>query len=61
MVGENDCGRREGMVVKPLNFTAKGNKGLVQPGIKCRAANIYASNKEPLYRVHESVFWSFGT
>jgi protein phosphatase len=26
----------EGMVVKPMSFTARGTKGLVQPGIKCR-------------------------
>jgi protein phosphatase len=26
----------EGMVVKPASFTARGRKGLVQPGIKCR-------------------------
>ncbi|MDQ3632619.1 MAG: polynucleotide kinase-phosphatase [Actinomycetota bacterium] len=26
----------EGMVVKPLGFTERGAKGLVQPGIKCR-------------------------
>ncbi len=26
----------EGMVVKPLNFIARGPKGLVQPAIKCR-------------------------
>jgi protein phosphatase len=26
----------EGMVVKPLSFIARGPKGLVQPGIKCR-------------------------
>lgn len=26
----------EGMVVKPLSFVARGHKGLVQPGIKCR-------------------------
>jgi len=26
----------EGMVVKPSTFTARGRKGLVQPGIKCR-------------------------
>jgi protein phosphatase len=26
----------EGMVVKPMAFTARGPKGLVQPGIKCR-------------------------
>ena len=26
----------EGMVVKPMGFTLKGPKGLIQPGIKCR-------------------------
>jgi protein phosphatase len=26
----------EGMVVKPMGFVAKGRKGIVQPGIKCR-------------------------
>ena len=26
----------EGMVIKPLEFVAKGRKGLVQPGVKCR-------------------------
>jgi polynucleotide kinase-phosphatase len=26
----------EGMVVKPLSFTARGPKGLIQPAIKCR-------------------------
>ncbi len=26
----------EGMVVKPMSFVARGPKGLVQPGIKCR-------------------------
>jgi len=26
----------EGMVVKPMSFVARGSKGLVQPGIKCR-------------------------
>lgn len=28
----------EGMVVKPLEFVARGRKGLVQPAIKCRGA-----------------------
>jgi protein phosphatase len=27
---------REGIVVKPLDFVAKGHRGLVQPAIKCR-------------------------
>jgi protein phosphatase len=26
----------EGMVVKPMSFVARGTKGLVQPGVKCR-------------------------
>lgn len=26
----------EGMVVKPLEFVARGSKGLVQPAVKCR-------------------------
>jgi len=26
----------EGMVVKPMSFVARGGKGLVQPGVKCR-------------------------
>ena len=26
----------EGMVIKPLPFVARGNKGLVQPALKCR-------------------------
>ncbi len=26
----------EGMVIKPFDFVAKGNKGLVQPAVKCR-------------------------
>ncbi|WP_369412112.1 hypothetical protein [Hephaestia mangrovi] len=26
----------EGMVVKPLDFVARGRKGLLQPAIKCR-------------------------
>jgi protein phosphatase len=30
------AGGGEGMVVKPMSFVARGRKGLVQPGIKCR-------------------------
>jgi protein phosphatase len=26
----------EGMVVKPMSFVARGRRGLVQPGVKCR-------------------------
>jgi protein phosphatase len=28
----------EGMVVKPFGFTARGRRGIVQPGVKCRGA-----------------------
>lgn len=30
------AGGGEGMVVKPMSFVARGRRGLVQPGIKCR-------------------------
>ena len=30
----------EGMVVKPLDFVARGKKGIIQPAIKCRDRNI---------------------
>jgi protein phosphatase len=33
---ELTAGGGEGMVVKPMSFIARGRKGLVQPGIKCR-------------------------
>jgi protein phosphatase len=29
-------GGGEGMVIKPLNFVVRGNRGLVQPAVKCR-------------------------
>jgi protein phosphatase len=29
----------EGMVVKPMNFIARGKKGLIQPAVKCRGRN----------------------
>jgi protein phosphatase len=37
----------EGMVVKPSLFTVRGRKGLVQPGIKCRAASTCGSSTAP--------------
>ncbi len=33
---ERTEGGGEGMVVKPLDFIVRGNKGLIQPAIKCR-------------------------
>ncbi|MDQ3927932.1 MAG: polynucleotide kinase-phosphatase, partial [Chloroflexota bacterium] len=65
------CGG-EGMVVKPLQFVARGRRGLVQPAVKCRGAEylriIYGPEytrpenlerfvrQEPLRRVHECAF-----
>jgi protein phosphatase len=33
---EEISGRGEGIVVEPLDFVARGRRGLVQPGLKCR-------------------------
>lgn len=50
----------EGMVVKPLEFIARGSRGLTQPGIKCRGPEylriIYGaeySNEENLSRLRK--------
>ncbi len=40
----------EGMVVKPFDFTVKGRKGLVQPGIKCRGPEYLRIIYGPEYR-----------
>ena len=32
------------MVVKPLDFIARGRRGLVQPAVKCRGANTCGSS-----------------
>ena len=32
----------EGMVVKPLDFVARGSKGVAQPALKCRSGNTLA-------------------
>jgi protein phosphatase len=34
--GELTAGGGEGMVVKPLDFIARGRRGVVQPAVKCR-------------------------
>jgi protein phosphatase len=47
------AGGGEGMVVKPLGFTAKGNKGLVQPGIKCRGREYLRIIYGPEYTAPE--------
>jgi protein phosphatase len=43
----------EGMVVKPLDFVARGEKGVLQPLIKCRALSISASFYGPDYTMPE--------
>lgn len=45
----------EGMVVKPLAFTVMGDKGLVQPGIKCRGREYLRIIYGPEYTVTENL------
>lgn len=48
-------GGGEGMVVKPLDFTAKGDKGLIQPGIKCRGREYLRIIYGPEYTAPENL------
>jgi protein phosphatase len=43
----------EGMVVKPLDFVARGARGLVQPGIKCRGREYLRIIYGPEYTAPE--------
>lgn len=43
----------EGMVVKPLGFTVQSNKGLLQPGIKCRGREYLRIIYGPEYTLPE--------
>ncbi len=45
----------EGMVVKPLEFTAHGKKGLVQPGVKCRGSEYLRIIYGPEYTREENL------
>lgn len=45
----------EGIVVKPLNFTVKGGRGLVQPGIKCRGREYLRIIYGPEYTAPENL------
>ncbi len=45
----------EGMVVKPLAFTVMGEKGLIQPGIKCRGREYLRIIYGPEYTVAENM------
>ena len=42
----------EGMVVKPLDFVVEGEKGLIQPAIKCRGPEYLRIIYGPEYTVH---------
>jgi protein phosphatase len=45
----------EGMVVKPLDFTVKTSKGLLQPGIKCRGREYLRIIYGPEYTAPENL------
>jgi protein phosphatase len=45
----------EGMVVKPLQFLAKGKKGLVQPALKCRGGEYLRIIYGPEYSRDENL------
>lgn len=45
----------EGMVVKPLDFTVSGSKGLLQPGIKCRGSEYLRIIYGPEYTAPEHI------
>ncbi|MFN3653297.1 MAG: polynucleotide kinase-phosphatase [Armatimonadota bacterium] len=45
----------EGMVVKPLEFVARGPKGLVQPALKCRGREYLRIIYGPEYTVPENL------
>jgi polynucleotide kinase-phosphatase len=45
----------EGMVIKPLTFTTRGPRGLVQPAVKCRGAEYLRIIYGPEYLVPENL------
>jgi protein phosphatase len=45
----------EGMVVKPLDFVARGRKGLVQPAVKCRGKEYLRIIYGPEYTLPENL------
>ena len=45
----------EGMVVKPLEFVVRGNKGLVQPAVKCRGREYLRIIYGPNYDADENL------
>ena len=55
MVDRHDLRGREGMVVKPLDFIAKGRRGFVQPAIKCRGPEYLRIIYGPEYLLPENL------
>jgi protein phosphatase len=49
------AGGGEGMVVKPLEFIVRGNKGLVQPAVKCRGREYLRIIYGPEYDALENL------
>ncbi len=45
----------EGMVVKPLDFIARGPRGLVQPAVKCRGREYLRIIYGPEYTAPENL------
>jgi len=45
----------EGMVVKPLEFIARGTRGLVQPAVKCRGKEYLRIIYGPEYSLPENL------
>ncbi|MDF9828164.1 protein phosphatase [Ereboglobus sp. PH5-10] len=45
----------EGMVVKPLDFIAKGKRGLIQPAVKCRGREYLRIIYGPEYTAPENI------
>lgn len=45
----------EGMVIKPLDFVSRGNKGLVQPAVKCRGKEYLRIIYGPEYTAPENL------
>jgi protein phosphatase len=45
----------EGMVVKPMDFIARGSRGLVQPAVKCRGREYLRIIYGPEYALSENL------
>ncbi|MFQ4144270.1 polynucleotide kinase-phosphatase [Chlorogloeopsis sp. ULAP02] len=52
---ELTAGGSEGMVVKPMQFIIKGNRGIIQPAIKCRGQEYLRIIYGPEYNLPENL------